>query len=306
LSFAPYSGVDGYYIERAAKTGDTVGAWQELALTRDCSWEDNVANGEEYCYQAYTIATLPNGVQTQSAASDMICDSAAPNATYTAAITDGEVKLSSATYADPAEGAPSGAAEVSFLLDPDGDPSTDDAVPILFGQIQDGSLAYLNPATGALVLDLDYLGQPSEFIATLLAHEALHRIWDQDWTNYTSGAIPAPLYGNNPDGTIRHEYSYYNEYSAFTTNAMAWRSFFPNTFTGNSEKEAFKSTLDATGLKLYNNMEAAVNYFLGYKDQRLPFPSGKPSGLATSDQGYGLNVLEILTTVYGYDIDYDY
>ena len=242
----------------------------------------------------------------------MVCDSAAPNATYTAAITAAEFTLGTAVYKDPSDGAPSGVAEVTFLNDPDGNPATSDAIPILFGKNQDGSLGYYRDATGVIVIDVDYATQPAELLATLLAHETLHAIWAKDWTEYKTGVIPAPLYGNNPDGTIRHEYAYYNEFSAFTTASMAWQSFFPNTPAGNEAKQAFYNTLDTTGQSLYNQTQYSANYFLADDGSRLAFPSGVPTNgpvdpdtkklLVDSTTGLPLNTLQILETVYGYDI----
>lgn len=305
LNFTPYDDIDYYVIERAEKTSGVVGDWTALIGVADPGWEDNVTNGTEYCYRAYTVATLPTGEQAQSVVSDMVCSEAAANDTYTEAINDGETILNAAVYPDPADGAASGAAEVTFLDDPDGDPTTDDAIPILFGQIQDNSLAYYNPNTGALVIDVDYLDQPSEFIATLLAHETLHIIWDDDYSNYEDGLIAQPLYGNNPDGTIREDYSYYNEFSAFVTTAMAWQSIFPDTEAGDAAKRIFYGALDDTGIILYNNMEAAVTYFLDESGNQLTYPTGEPSGLSPDDSAYGLTVLEILQTVYGYEINDD-
>ncbi len=294
---------DGYSFEKAEKIDGVLGDWGSLADTEGSSWEDNTGNGKEYCYRAYVVATVSNCGQMRSKEPcSMVCATAGSNATYTAAITEGKLKLDTAIYADPADGAPSGAAEVAFLADPDGNPATDDAVPILFGQLQDNSLAYFNPSTGALVLDLDYVNQPAEFLATLLAHEGLHRIWVKDWEDYTGGVIAQPQYGNNPDGTIRSSYSYYHEYSAFTTDAMAWRSFFPNTLSGNNAKQALYDGLDATGQGLFSEMEAAAIFFLDNDGRRVSFPEGVPPGVSPDSPYYGMTTLEILTSVYSYDI----
>ncbi len=304
LVFSCMPGAEAYIVERTEKNAGILGGWQTLANS-DFMLEDKVNNGQEYCYRATWAASPPGGCpQIKSAASSPICGTAGPNAAYTAAITGGELKLDAALLQDPSDGAPSGAAVVDFLNDPDGDPATNDAVPILFGKIppEMQALAYFSPITKVLVMDADYANEPAEFIALLLAHEGLHRIWDEDWQKYISGVIPKPLYGNNPDGSIRSEYAYYNEYSAFTTEAMAWESFFPNTGEGYAAKKAFYDTLDSTGKNLFEQQEYASMFFLDSAGNRVSFPAGIPPNVPPGTDYYGKTTLEILTSGYGYDI----
>ena len=303
------AGEDGYYFEKAEKINNTLGEWQPLKdssgqpleASSESSWEDNVGqsgNGKEYCYQAYALATPPGCAQKQSVASSMVCASAGPNAAYTAAITGGEDKLKTAIYTNSSDGAPSGAAEVAFLNDPDGNPATNDAIPILFAPLLDGALFYFNPNTGALVLDVSLANEPSELIATLLAQEALLLIWDKDYNDYILNGTPLQYGLEKPGDIARSKDSQYKEFSALATSAMALRSFFQGDST--AEMDAFYATLDETGKTLYDAAAMSGGFFLDFSGSRLSFPDGIPE-MPLGSPYYGETVGEILTSVYGFD-----
>ena len=188
-------------------------------IAGDTVWADQVENGRTYCYKIKAVARTTIGT-FESALSEP------PNCTQGSADSPYSQKAASAsdTLAD---------ADVN-ILSVDGVPDSDTLIqalingdiPLLFGYGSGlvNALAWFDPRTTTIGFDITQYGKPVEVLATLLAHEMTHYIWDQDYDAYLAGSIPAPALGTPPDGSIRSENSIDQEYRSFLSMSQVWHS----------------------------------------------------------------------------------
>lgn len=232
LGFNPPSNhlMTGYSLEKAKRVSGVLADWAPAddffaagGYFGSGSWEDQVTNGVETCYRATTVYIDSYGNEYKSQPSDTICGTGAVQTTYATEINEGKTALASTPSFINADnpdtgykvGFASGAAEKTFL---DGG-----GMPVLFGNSpsMNGALAYHNPITGTLVLDLQYLDAPAAVIASLLAHETLHALWSQDDDNYeVTGTFQYGVTTTRPTRSTTDSID--QEYRAFTLGGQVW------------------------------------------------------------------------------------
>ena len=284
LAFDPPSNglATGYIIETAQKIDGVLQDWGYVdpyfadGGIWEAGWEDQVSNDTENCYRAKTYAKFTSGLEFTSADySAVVCGKAAANTTFSAQISASETLLAG-TPAYVNEDNPitgyqvgfnSGVEEKSFL--------DSGGMPVLFGTSpsHNNSLAYFNPVTKVEVLDLAYLTYPSEVVASLLAHETLHALWDQDAEAYPQTGKYE--YGVTDTRLTRSPNSIDQEYRAFTLSSQAWFSLRGNLTaqeitTYGSDMEAWMNSVLKKDGTFADEQAAKDDVARAYAGQNLP------------------------------------
>lgn len=274
LNFAGNSNAGGYQIYRRENTpipeGQTA-TYENLAPTtvwRGSTWADGVDNSKKYCYAVKSLKqNTSTGGWTESEMSQEVCGQAAPNTDYENKSTDAITTLTGKSESFSAALEPPVASS-----DPARTPSTwNDVVtflglnniPVLFGNMYDitgatggkeTTLGEYNPITHAIILNSKYANAPKEMIASVIAHEGLHAMWDADWD---SGA---KLFGRPPDTWVRpaafvdprSQNSTKQEYNSFVGGFQVWNAL------KNSVPEG---SMDSTTIALWNSWVATEAAF---------------------------------------------
>lgn len=211
------SGTTGTYniVYRATKTDGAIGEFQRLTLpTPNDGWSDQVANGTEYCYQVTSYNPATN--EQSEPSSPPACSTASATSAAALAAIEAKNDLEESTRSiTQADGVSSGEQLIAWL--------TAQGIPVLYGRtscsyVDGGEIctnAYQDPNTNTIVISTDYLNNYPKS-AVLLAHEALHQIWDKDYEEYEAGVPGRPQYGTppTPPGGVRSTNSIDQEYRA--------------------------------------------------------------------------------------------
>jgi prepilin-type N-terminal cleavage/methylation domain-containing protein len=182
-------------------------------------WEDNVTNGVTTCYRVTAIGTTTTGQVLESNPSTAVCGQASAASPFSVKANAALTELGNANInITSVDGAP--------MSDTLSNTLTVDGVPILFGTGpgEGGALATYNPVLDTITIDTSFFASSDEVVASILAHETLHYIWDQDFENFQNGLITAPLLGTppNPPGGVRSSNSLDQEYRSFLAASQVW------------------------------------------------------------------------------------
>ncbi len=242
LNFAGNTEADGYQIyrrENVAVPAGTPPTYTELTsgiVWGSSTWADSVSNTNSYCYGVRSLRkNTSSGSWSESEMSSEVCGQAAANSVYETKSTDAMTTLTdnsrsfSALLEPPALSVvgrtPSVWDDIVTYLETDG-------IPILFGKMHDITgtggtetiVGEYNPIVHAIVINSTYATAPKEMIASIIAHEGMHALWDEDWD--TGGK----LFGRPPDTWVkpstfvdpRSQNSLKQEYNSFVGGFQVW------------------------------------------------------------------------------------
>lgn len=141
-------------------------------------WEDAVTNGETVCYRITAVGTTTTGQVLESNPSDAVCGQASTTSIFSIKANNALTKLGNANI---------------NITNVDGVPTSDTLSNTLPGK--SGALATFNPVLNTITIDTSFFNSADEVVASILAHETVHYIWDQDYEDYVNGINAAPLLG---------------------------------------------------------------------------------------------------------------
>lgn len=276
-----YDGPICYTMQRGELINGQVASWDYVGGTSAgicTSWagytENNIINGKTYCYRATTIVDM----RYESSPSSMVCAEANPNPVFDSLVSSGKNDLNGIdayNYPLPEQAITGGDDIITFL--------NAQETPILYGGSagNNGAYAYYDSALNVIVADDRFSNAPAEMTATLLSHEVLHNMWTKDWADYVArvaGPPPnpdaaPPSYGLPPEEWVpptgwtgpRSDYSLFEEYSSFVTDAQTWYNL--------------KSSVDRTSLSTelqddYDDFTADMERFLTFSDETKTTATG--------------------------------
>lgn len=270
LNFSENASAGGYQIYRRenieGQTTDYVNLTPTISWGSSL-WADGVSNDKEYCYAVTSLKQdTSSGSLAESEKSQEVCGKAASNSVYETKSTDAMTTLTDNSKSFSALLEPPAASD-----DPARTPSTwDDVVtylelsdiPILFGNMYDIAgttggaetiLGEYNPIVHAIILNSRYAGAPKEMIASIIAHEGLHALWDQDWDSGGKVLGRPPATWVKPAAFVdpRSQNSLKQEYNSFVGGFQVW----------NALKDKITESMDSTAVALSNSWEATETAF---------------------------------------------
>ncbi len=216
-----FSDVSGYQVYRSDSDNGIYAplTYFETNIAGDTVWADQVVNDQNYCYKVKAIANTTSGTFASNLSEPPICSQASASSPYSAKTKDVRNTLADVNInITNVDGVPDSDTLAQSLIN--------NNVPLLFGYGSGfvNALAWFDPRTTTIGFDITQYGKSLEVLTVLLAHEMTHRIWDEDYDAYLSGAIPQPLLGTppNPPGGVRSSNSIDQEYRSFLSMSQVW------------------------------------------------------------------------------------
>lgn len=244
LNFKGNTNADGYEIMRRENVPLGAGEVPEYqSLTGNIAWgsptwEDQVDNAKSYCYVARSLKRQEDGSYSQSETSAEICGQSAPNLAYEAksgaaldTLSDNSEMFSTVIEPPPADAVPRPVDVWSDVVAS----LTGNDIPVLFAKMHDIQVTNLrtetmlggyNPVTHTITLNDKYANAPKEMIASIIAHEGLHQMWDLDWDSGAKllGKPPAEWVKPGDFVAPRSENSRKQEYNSFVGGLQVWEA----------------------------------------------------------------------------------
>lgn len=249
FSFTPYSnsyGDIGYIMQMGEMIDGQIQSWDYIGGTSETTASafagdlEQGQSGHTYCFRAKTVAEY-QGAQYQSDYSEEVCQKAkGTNAVFDAQVDASKADLGQVdpyAFQFPDQAIISGKDEVDFvdsqntLILYGGTPGNNNAYAYFTWAVSENN----SNRAQVIVLDKRFSEAPAEMSSALLAHEALHNIWDKDYRDYQARAesdpnTTPPSYGlppaswTPPEGWTgpRSSNSLFQEYSAFVAKYQAW------------------------------------------------------------------------------------